>query len=883
MMRVTTLYAATAATTAGYYTRYLTGAAGELPGQWLGNQADRLGLHGEVTTEALQALLSGCDPVTGATLGHPLVDRTLSNGKVIRAVAGFDATLSAPKSLSVLWALTGDDGFAECHDVAVRAVAGYLERFGATTRVRSNGKRMHPDTHGLTMAAFRQTTSRADDPQLHTHLVISAKVQTADERWLALDARFLKRHQRTLGGLYQSVLRAELTHRYGVAFEPIVNGQAEISGVPAELLAVFSKRTAEIDTVMTGKVAEFYRREGCDPTRQELAAMQRQAAADSRARKTGRTADEMRTLWRVEAATVGVTPTSLHRSIEAAAANHPPTTPELTTATVIDALALGASTWHRADVMRTICDLARPAPGVSGERWAAWLDRAVDTVMAQCVDLDPELPEHTRRRVSDGRSIWIEPIATHVTSEAVLAQEQQILDWAAEATAFDPQPSVTVERGALDVIQHEAASAVAGYDPLTLIVGPAGAGKTTMLHAAVTTLHSPPHRPVFGFAPTAKAARVLEDETRMVSDTVAKLLHEWSRPDRPPGDWWQLGPHATVVVDEAGMLGTHDLHRLMQLARQQTWRLVLVGDPHQLQAVGRGGMFAELCSAGRTIELERIHRFVNPWEAAASLQLRHGDTRSLDTYEAHDRIVPGSIDQHLEAIATYWSECRDHGQSLAITTTRNEHVDLINDRIQAERWERGELDRSRRADTADDIGAWVGDLIATRRNNRTLHTSAGQFVRNRDQWLVTAIDGHGDITAARIDGGGVVVLPAEYTRDHVRLGYAATEPGNQSDTQDRSITLATGSTTGRGLYVGMTRGRQANHVLVVADTDDLSAARDLLERVITCDRADVPAVTRRAGLAGLTVGDRSNETLRRWLEVADLQPTPPQLRGIEID
>lgn len=112
------------------------------------------------TFAALQALLSGCDPVTGATLGQPLVDRTLSNGKVIRAVSGFDATLSVPKSLSVLWALTGDEGFAECHDVAVRTVAGYLERFGVTTRVRSNGMRMHLDTHGLTMAAFRQTTSR---------------------------------------------------------------------------------------------------------------------------------------------------------------------------------------------------------------------------------------------------------------------------------------------------------------------------------------------------------------------------------------------------------------------------------------------------------------------------------------------------------------------------------------------------------------------------------------------------------------------------------------------------------------------------------------------------------------------------------------------------
>jgi TrwC relaxase len=95
------------------------------------------------------------------------------------------------------------------------------------------------------MATFRQTTSRADDPQLHTHAVISAKVQTDDGRWLALDARFLKRHQRMLGGVYQSVLRAELTHRYGVVWGPVVNGQAEIAGAPAELLEVFSKRTVQ--------------------------------------------------------------------------------------------------------------------------------------------------------------------------------------------------------------------------------------------------------------------------------------------------------------------------------------------------------------------------------------------------------------------------------------------------------------------------------------------------------------------------------------------------------------------------------------------------------------------------------------------------------------
>ena len=218
MLRVTTLYASTAAATARYYTRYLTQADGELPGRWTGRQADLLGLSGEVTTEALETLLEGRDPTSGSPLGYPLLDRVTKSGKVVRAVAGFDATFSAPKSLSVWWALTGDDRLAECHDTAVRAVVDYLERYGSTTRIRSNGHRLHPDTQGLTAAVFRQTTSRLDDPQLHSHVVISSKVQTADGRWLALDARTLKGFQRALGGIYQSVLHAEVTARYNVVW-----------------------------------------------------------------------------------------------------------------------------------------------------------------------------------------------------------------------------------------------------------------------------------------------------------------------------------------------------------------------------------------------------------------------------------------------------------------------------------------------------------------------------------------------------------------------------------------------------------------------------------------------------------------------------------------
>ena len=191
-------------------------------------------------------LLEGRDPVSGTRLGRALVDRVTADGRVVKAVAGFDATFSAPKSVSVLWALTGDERFLEAHDVAVAAALNHLERFGSTTRKRCNGGRLHLDTDGLTAAVFRQTTSRADDPQIHTHAVVSAKVQTPDGNWWALDARYLKKHQRMLGGLYQSVLRNELTHRLGVEWAPIVNGQAEIAGFPAELITVFSKRSADI-------------------------------------------------------------------------------------------------------------------------------------------------------------------------------------------------------------------------------------------------------------------------------------------------------------------------------------------------------------------------------------------------------------------------------------------------------------------------------------------------------------------------------------------------------------------------------------------------------------------------------------------------------------
>ena len=268
------------------------------------------------------------------------------------------------------------------------------------------------------------------------------------------------------------------------------------------------------------------------------------------------------------------------------------------------------------------------------------------------------------------------------------------------------------------------------------------------------------------------------------------------------------------------MIGTSTLNQLAALADSHGWRVALVGDPYQLQAVGRGGMFTELCATGRVHPLTTIHRFTNQWEAAASLKLRHGDPTVLDTYEEHDRITPGSLNTHLERLADDWIDHHRHGRRIAITTATNAHVDQINAAVQAARLAAGDLPPSGSVPIGGGETAHAGDLVVTRRNDRTLTTTTGDTVRNRDLWTVTSTHSDQTITVTPIKGHGAIRLAADYVREHVRLGYAATEHGNQGATVDIAYELVDAVTTSRGLYVGATRGREGNQFLVVTDTND---------------------------------------------------------------
>ncbi len=212
---------------------------GEAPGQWAGSGSAAAGLEGDVAAEALARLFDGVHPASGEPLGAPYRVRDGAD-----RVTGWDLTFSAPKSVSVLWATGGAEvGFdvRDAHDAAVAAAVVYLEEHAAFARTGKAGVRQ-VDTDGYVAAGFVHRSSRAGDPQLHTHVLVSGRVRGPDDGvWRALDSRGLHRQLKPAGMVYQAALRVELTERLGVQWGPVDrHGQADIDGVPAELAALFS-------------------------------------------------------------------------------------------------------------------------------------------------------------------------------------------------------------------------------------------------------------------------------------------------------------------------------------------------------------------------------------------------------------------------------------------------------------------------------------------------------------------------------------------------------------------------------------------------------------------------------------------------------------------
>jgi len=835
----------------------------EPPGRWWGRAADRLSLHGQVDPEAFLAVIAGQDPATGSDLG-----RRYGEG----SVRGYDATFSAPKSVSVLFAVDDEETrrqVIESHERAVEAVLGWVEEH-AHTRLRRHGHIMCADTEGLVVGLFRQHTSRRLDPQLHTHAVIANRVPTQDGRWLALDARSLMVDQRTLSALYHADLRAELTSRLGVEWEIPEHGIAEMAGIPRDILAEFSQRTNDIERRLEVKLKRFRSDLDREPSMRERWQLEREAVLDSRpAKPYGVSLTELHDEWRERVLTLGYAPQQVVKQVVSRVRRLDGGGRQVTAAvgdTALRALGEGQSSWRLAELVRELAAAVPTTTAVGSAELTDVLDGLAGQIAdSRCVDISRPVPAGVPLR-RDGRPITEPAVDRTLTTRSILDEEEELIAWAQRRKDRVPtrrRPRTILFDRDLSPGQDEAVAAVAGDGGLELIVGPAGAGKTTMLAKAKLNL-AVQGRKAFGVAPTAAAADVLATETRMGADTLDKLLIEHSHFARPPDPVFDLPAGTTVIVDEAATASTPKLTQLARLADQHDWRIILMGDPRQFSAVGRGGMFAHLIDSHGAVELDEVHRFEHPWERQASLRLRTGDPAALIEYDRRGRVHGGTLQEMEIEVIGAWDEARLRGQTVALMANNTEAVNRLNQLAQQTRVTAKELDPTGPRLRSGGHRILVGDEVVTRRNNRTLRTDQGLMVKNRDHWTLTNI--HRDRSATVTGRTGTIRLPADYVTENLELGYAQTSHATQGRTVDVGLLLVDSPTDSRGVYTPMTRGREANHAYVV--TQDNQTSLDVLTQALTRDWIDQPAIARRLEL---------NSDRQR-------QPEPPHLgEAAEVD
>lgn len=789
---------------------------GESPGRWMG-RADLIGatLGADVTEAEASLLLAAKVAPDGTRLGR---------APSARSVSAFDATFSAPKSVSVLYAL-GDPGVilavTQAQDAAVAAGLEYLDAHASYTRVGKGGHAV-VDSDGLVAVEYRHRTSRALDPQLHDHvLVVNAVRAEHDGKWRTIDGRQLYRHAKAAGTVYQAALRSELMARLGVRFGPVSeHGQADIVGIDSGLIAAWSKRFDDIEGELVDLVAEFTQREGRGPTPSEVGKAHKTitvATRDTKSDDASLDTETLRDRWAREARSMGI---DVDAMIADACAHEAPIPNRVVDADqIIRDLTDVRANWSDAQLTQAIA--SRIVGGSAGD-----VIDTIEQLRDQILDhpeivelasdtIDPDTSWTGQRRRSDRRPVWVAPSTVTYTTRTQLAREQDIVDWATIRRSPVRHRPVIARVDGLDAGQAATVTALTEHSTsVATVVGPAGSGKTRMLAAAAHAWRAG-GIDVFGLAPTAGAADQLARGAGIRADTIDKLLHEHHHPDGPHSKY-RLPPGTVVVIDEAGMVDTLRLWNYHQLATANRWRTVLVGDHQQLGSVDAGGMFAELVTDPDipTHHLTELHRFTQRWEANASLQLRQRDPRAVDPYERHGRLhAHRDLDTAIDRLARHAARLHTADVDALVLTHTRTATDRLNTAITGHLLDSGHLDPNAAFDIAG-RRFYPGQQVMARRNDRRIHLTADpdDFVRNGDRYTIHGPHPLGGLTVITRHGT-IAPIPASYiAAGHLEVAYASTIHAAQGATVDETHTLATDTMGADALYVAMTRGRHSNHV-----------------------------------------------------------------------
>ncbi|MFT3872410.1 MAG: AAA family ATPase [Nocardioides sp.] len=651
---------------------------------------------------------------------------------------------------------------------------------------------------------------------------------------------------------------AEVLDRHGLTLDPVSGEVAELE--PFNTL--MSKRGEQVHRNLDRLEAEWnaaHPGESIGPVvasrlRAEAWAYQRPAKKPTTLREEAP--------WLGELREAGYDPEHLARRPARAPASTDDLSVQRIASRALDRCAAAESAWARHTVQEHATQIITEA-GVRGTPAELRELIAVATTLAlqDCLSAlppDTVTPEHI----------------AHLTSLRVVQVETELRDRITVRTPErEPEHGDVREHAAalgqqLDSGQLGAAAAVASPDPLVIVEGAAGAGKTTMLATAIRAAEQSGGS-VRVVAPTKRAAEVAHQELGVPAESVAALVYAHGWRWNADGVWTRLAvgdtdpvtgatftgpPRAAqlrrgerIVVDEAGMLDQDTALALFTVAAETGATLALVGDRAQLPAVGRGGvldMAAQL--RRRTFDMAEVHRFTDPAYAEVTVQMRDrrnpGDVfhrlRDLGLIRLH-----GDADKLREHLAT----SRRDGE--AVTVASNDEAARLNDRIRDERTRMGVVDGTTTSSGSDGLSIGWGDLIQTRKNSTDLG------VANRQQWIVQRVEADGSLWVRDAHSDRKrehsLRLPAEYVREHAHLSYAATAYGVQGVTVPASHTVLGDQMGGAAVYVGMTRGRETNTLHVVAE--DMADARAQFIEAMERDRAD-------RGLADAT--ERAAEAVR---------------------
>ena len=845
-------------------------------------EADRLGAaHKNYrTAEDIYATSLEREPQAGPERRAEL--RAAAERSERQAVSFLDATFSAPKSVSVLGVAferaandaraAGDEPAALAWDALARAVedavmAGaqaaldYLQDEAGYARVghHGGGAGQWIDAHQFVVAQFLQHDSRDRDPQLHVHQAILNRVLCADGVWRALDGRAIHTFRAAAAAVGERVMEAHLTRSLGVRFETRPDGKArEVIGIRAEVMDLFSSRRRAIGAKAEKLVAAFRERFHREPSALDRTRISQQATLATRKAKAheGETLGERLDRWEREARTAiegGLAEVARH---VVRLAQRVETVATWSERDVVErALAAVAKTkqsWTRSDLTRQISDALPGHLDPDPPRVRELLDGLTDVALADAVRLTPEeltdgLPAHLRR--ADNSSLYSNPSGARYATRGQLAAETSLRAAAARRGAV--RFSVAEAEAAL--ARFAESGAELGADQVAAVRGvltsgacvevlsaAAGTGKSFTVGALADTWQAAGRR-VYGLAPSQIAAAVLVEEGVTARNT-AKWLGTQERLDTAapisasdPGadEAWRLHSGDLVIVDEAGMADTGDLAAIHARCEASEVKLLLVGDPRQLAAVGAGGALADVAEHGLRYELAEVRRFTASWERAASLRLRDGDPDVLHTYARHGRLLDGGAAEQTEAAAARaWLADTLAGRESLLLVSSNEAAARISASLRAELVALGRV-----AERGVELGkqgtiAGIGDLVQARRNGWELIGFDGNTRApiNRETYRVTDLRPDGGLTVAPViargdDGeqlGEPLVLPANYVAADVTLGYASTVHAAQGRTVDTAHAVIQPGTDAAGAYVALTRGRERNtaHVVTTAVPED---------------------------------------------------------------